>query len=85
MICEKCGSDSHVVDSRQSGDCVRRRRECLGCSTRWTTIEVRATKDAPTLQHMVDLRTRELVTENKRLRAGLKAMAALHASDGGQP
>jgi transcriptional repressor NrdR len=42
MRCPKCGSqDDKVIDSRSSGDGVqiRRRRECLGCATRFTTYE----------------------------------------------
>ena len=42
MRCPYCGSDeSRVVDSRdsESGDAVRRRRECLECVRRYTTYE----------------------------------------------
>jgi len=42
MRCPYCGSDeSRVVDSRdsESGDAVRRRRECLECDRRYTTYE----------------------------------------------
>ncbi|MEI8314070.1 MAG: transcriptional regulator NrdR [Verrucomicrobiota bacterium] len=42
MRCPKCGEqDDKVIDSRSSGDGaqIRRRRECLGCSTRFTTYE----------------------------------------------
>jgi transcriptional repressor NrdR len=40
--CPTCASlDDKVVDSRTTddGSAVRRRRECLGCSTRFTTYE----------------------------------------------
>lgn len=43
MKCLFCGSmDSKVIDSRQSEDGlrIRRRRECLACSGRFTTYEV---------------------------------------------
>ena len=41
MICPECGhKDSKVVDSRPAETRVRRRRECLGCTTRFTTYEV---------------------------------------------
>ena len=49
MKCPFCGaSDSKVVDSRDSetGEAVRRRRECLNCSKRFTTYE---RVDAPVL------------------------------------
>lgn len=42
MRCPKCGClDDKVIDSRsvKDGAGVRRRRECLGCSYRYTTIE----------------------------------------------
>lgn len=40
MKCPQCQNDhSRVVDSRDSGDSVRRRRQCSGCSERFTTYE----------------------------------------------
>lgn len=40
MHCPKCGfEDSKVIESRDTGDAVRRRRECLKCGTRYTTYE----------------------------------------------
>lgn len=42
MLCPFCGHlIDKVVDSRESkeGDMIRRRRECLGCSRRFTTYE----------------------------------------------
>ncbi len=42
MYCSKCGSlDDKVIDSRLSKDgrSIRRRRECIGCSSRFTTYE----------------------------------------------
>jgi len=42
MRCPYCGStDSKVTDSRttESGDAIRRRRECLSCGQRFTTFE----------------------------------------------
>lgn len=42
MRCPKCGChDDKVIDSRASreGATIRRRRECLGCSHRFTTYE----------------------------------------------
>jgi transcriptional repressor NrdR len=38
--CPFCGSEAtSVVDSRDAGDAVRRRRECGGCGNRFTTYE----------------------------------------------
>ena len=40
MKCPYCESvDSRVVDSRSVGNGIRRRRQCLGCKTRFTTYE----------------------------------------------
>ena len=42
MYCSKCGSlDDKVIDSRLSKDgrSIRRRRECIGCTNRFTTYE----------------------------------------------
>jgi transcriptional repressor NrdR len=52
MFCPKCKSLSHKVINtkpnesaramasiRDTLNCVRRRRECLDCNYRWTTIE----------------------------------------------
>jgi len=42
MLCPFCGHlADKVIDSRESkeGDLIRRRRECLGCSRRFTTYE----------------------------------------------
>ncbi len=40
MHCPYCGhGDSKVVDSRESEDSVRRRRQCLRCGERFTTYE----------------------------------------------
>src|SRR6266511_1343015 len=42
MRCPKCGRlDDKVIDSRASreGSVIRRRRECLSCSHRFTTYE----------------------------------------------
>jgi transcriptional repressor NrdR len=40
MKCPYCGyTDSKVIDSRDVNDGVRRRRQCLGCETRFTTYE----------------------------------------------
>ena len=40
MFCPFCNNDnSKVIDSRDSGDSIRRRRECLRCGLRFTTYE----------------------------------------------
>jgi transcriptional repressor NrdR len=40
MICPRCSSErTRVVDSRDTGRAVRRRRECESCEFRYTTFE----------------------------------------------
>ncbi len=40
MLCPHCGhKESKVIDSRDTSDGIRRRRECLSCSQRFTTYE----------------------------------------------
>ena len=40
MLCPHCShNDSKVIDSRDSGDGIRRRRQCLECGLRYTTYE----------------------------------------------
>ncbi len=40
MNCPYCGhAEDKVIDSREAGDGVRRRRQCLGCGSRFTTYE----------------------------------------------
>lgn len=40
MRCLSCGgTESRVVDSRTTGDAIRRRRECFACGVRFTTHE----------------------------------------------
>jgi transcriptional repressor NrdR len=40
VICPHCKADNDkVIETRTSGDSVRRRRECLDCSKRFTTYE----------------------------------------------
>ena len=39
FVC-RCGGDTHVIDSRPGKNSVRRRRECLACGLRMTTIDV---------------------------------------------
>lgn len=41
MNCPMCGSDSTAtLDSRSDNDSVVRRKKCLKCNYRWTTIEI---------------------------------------------
>ncbi len=40
MKCPKCSGDTRVRDSRPLPDSVSRRRECLVCGFRFSTVEV---------------------------------------------
>ena len=41
MKCPMCGSDNiTTADSRSDNDSVVRRKKCLECNHRWTTIEI---------------------------------------------
>jgi transcriptional repressor NrdR len=40
MLCPHCGHTQHkVVDTRDAGDAIRRRRKCESCGQRFTTYE----------------------------------------------
>lgn len=41
MMCPKCGSSQIIVNDSRSYPCyVRRRRDCLDCGYRFTTVEI---------------------------------------------
>lgn len=43
MACVKCGETTvAVLDSRMTGNDMKRRRGCLTCDHRWTTYEISA-------------------------------------------
>lgn len=39
--CEACGSESHIISSRMNLHSIRRRRVCVDCGARWSTVEMR--------------------------------------------
>ncbi|RME64268.1 MAG: transcriptional repressor NrdR [Caldilineae bacterium] len=40
MVCPHCGGRQHrVIDTREAGEAIRRRRECQVCGQRFTTYE----------------------------------------------
>lgn len=40
MLCPHCSHDQHkVIDTRDAGDTIRRRRRCLKCNRRFTSYE----------------------------------------------
>lgn len=40
MTCPVCGAETKVVDSRSIEDGTRRRRKCLECDYRFSTVEI---------------------------------------------
>jgi transcriptional repressor NrdR len=67
MHCPKCGNDdSKVIESRDTGDAVRRRRECLNCGQRYTTYE---RIERPNLAVIKKDKRRELFDRDKLKRA----------------
>lgn len=70
MKCPYCGyAESKVIDSRPTdeGERIRRRRECLGCTKRFTTYEIIET--VPIIVVKKD-KTRQQFDRNK-LRSGI--------------
>jgi len=51
VTCVTCGARSRILDSRDLEVYVKRRRQCVGCGERWSTVEVRVIKRAP-VAHM---------------------------------
>ena len=73
MKCPYCGfEESKVIDSRPAdeGERIRRRRECLHCSKRFTTYEVIET--VPIIVVKKD-KSRETFDREKLLRGILRA------------
>jgi transcriptional repressor NrdR len=74
MECPFCHQDQDkVVDSRASGPAIRRRRECLACSRRYTTYE--KAESEPRLRVVKKDGTREAY-DRAKVRRGL--VQALH-------
>ena len=72
-FCEFCGySESRVIDSRPTdeGERIRRRRECLKCSKRFTTYEI--IENVPIVVIKKD-KSRETFDRNKLLSGLLRA------------
>ena len=72
MKCLACGfEDSKVIDSRNVDDnTIRRRRECLACSWRWTTYE---TSTVPNLYVLKQSGKREVFDRQKILNGIMRA------------
>jgi transcriptional repressor NrdR len=69
MKCPFCGSvKNKVVNTRmcQAGEAIRRRRECLECSSRYTTLE--RIEKSPVSVVKRDGKTREIYERDKLIR-----------------
>jgi transcriptional repressor NrdR len=67
MHCSKCGKDeSKVIESRDTGSSIRRRRECIECGNRYTTYE---RIERPNLAVLKTSGSRELFDREKLKRA----------------
>lgn len=74
MKCPFCGSDQDkVLESRtlSDGDAIRRRRECIDCSGRFTSYE--RIEDKPLMIHK-KTGSKELFSKEKILRGMLRAI-----------
>jgi len=73
MRCPYCGhSGSRVVDTRDSGESVRRRRECLACGQRFTTYE----RVMPVTLMVVKRDGRREAFDKRKLLAGIQKACA---------
>ena len=73
MQCPYCQSeDSKVIDSRNVGAGIRRRRECLSCKSRFTTYE---RIEAQTLQ-IIKKDSRREEFDRQKLFSGIRAACA---------
>lgn len=78
--CPKCGHGfSSVLDSRpnETRDAIRRRRECLGCEHRWSTLEVFIT-DRGSIETLLGAARQEQNLKDLLTRIE-RGFAALHA------
>ncbi len=40
QTCDNCGEETRVIDSRHGEHFIRRRRECMACKVRFSTVEI---------------------------------------------
>ena len=66
MQCKKCKGKTVVIDSRNSGDNIRRRRKCIKCGYRFSTFEdLKETKKIPKEKPKVKKETEKKIIEEK--------------------
>ena len=69
MECPKCGDSTKVIDSRTKSEGKYRRRECLSCFSRFSTIKERITKIKKVIK-------KEKVKKEKRKKEGFDDLEA---------
>ncbi len=67
LPCPKCGGDARVSDSRPHELGVHRRRKCMKCGERFSTMEMIRYKQAIKLQNKLN----ELVEQLMELKEGI--------------
>ena len=71
MKCPKCKGKTKVLDSRRKSDNnIRRRRECVKCSYRFSTIEIlkiKKEKEIPMPKKSEETPSKEVVTGEEDL------------------
>lgn len=78
MLCPKCNSDNLTcIDSRPSGGVTRRRRVCIECKHRFSTIEINIAeynelKDNQMLLANMRSISREVIDALKNFRGNIK-------------
>ena len=72
MKCPYCGNKSKVIDSRSTGEGIRRRRECKACGQRFTTYE----RVAPIQLMVVKADGRREEFDRDKLLAGVRKACA---------
>ena len=72
MKCPYCGNKSKVIDSRSTGEGIRRRRECKTCGQRFTTYE----RVAPIQLMVVKVDGRREEFDRDKLLAGVRKACA---------
>lgn len=84
MKCPVCDGDTFVYDSRPKQDSTNRRRKCLYCDYKFTTIEI----DRDFYENLIDLKDKFLCELNnefqkvvddamERVRTGIKGVYGL--------
>lgn len=67
LKCPRCSDVTDVIDSRDSGERIRRRHKCRACSSRFTTYEVIEDREVERQKNVIKVKTyRKKFVEDKR-------------------